>query len=112
MVRGNQPGEFEQVVLLSLATKKSEAAVGDVYDTLVGATGREVSLAAVYITLSRMEGKGWVAARSEKPPLGEGGKPRRYFSLTPNGAQALRSLRSQYDRLWEGARAHPGLSGD
>ena len=112
MVRGNQPGEFEQVVLLSLASKKTEAAGGDVYETLVNATGREVSMAAVYITLSRMEGKGWVVARSEAPPTGEGGKPRRFFSLTPEAANALRSLRSQYDRLWEGARSHPGLSGD
>lgn len=112
MVRGNQPGEFEQVVLLSLASMKSEAPGGDVYEALVSATGREVSMAAVYITLSRMEGKGWVVARSEAPPAGEGGKPRRFFSLTPMGAEALRSLRSQYDRLWEGARAHPGLGGD
>ena len=112
MGRGNQPGEFEQVVLLSLASAKSEATGGDVYETLVNTTGREVSMAAVYITLSRMEGKGWVVARSEPPPAGEGGKPRRYFSLTPTGAQQLRSLRSQYDRLWEGARVHPGLRGD
>jgi len=109
MVRGSQPGEFEQVVLLSLASMKSEAAGGDVYERLVKTTGREVSMAAVYITLSRMEGKGWVVARSEAPPQGEGGKPRRYFSLTPMGAQTLRTLRTQYDRLWEGARAHPEL---
>jgi DNA-binding PadR family transcriptional regulator len=112
MGRGNQPGEFELVVLLSLASANSEAAGGDVYEILVNTTGREVSMAAVYITLTRMEGKGWVAGRSEAPPAGEGGKPRRFFSLTPEGAQALRFLRSQYDRLWEGARTHPGLSGE
>ena len=112
MVRGNQPGEFEQVVLLSLASLESEAAGGDVYEKLVTTTGRETSMAAVYITLSRMEGKGWVVARSEAPPAGEGGKPRRYFSLTPMGVEELRSIRSQYERLWEGARAHPGLGSD
>ena len=109
MVRGNQPGEFEQVVMLSLAGLKSEAAGGDIYDALVEATGRDVSLAAVYITLSRMEGKGWVTVRSENPPAGEGGKPRRYFSLTAMGTNALCDLRSQYEKLWAGARAHPGL---
>jgi DNA-binding PadR family transcriptional regulator len=111
MARRNRPGEFEQVVLLSLAGLGNEAGGGEVYDALVRATGREVSLAAVYIALSRMEEKEWVSVRSEAPPAGEGGKPRRYFSLTPHGGNLLRELRSQYDRLWEGAQAHPGLGG-
>ena len=109
MIRKNRPGEFEQVVLLSLAGLKHEASGGQVYDALVRATGREVSLAAVYISLSRMEEKGWVSVRTEAPPPGEGGKPRRHFSLTRRGAHILREMRSQYDRLWEGARTHPNL---
>ena len=109
MVRRNRPGEFEQVVLLSLAGLRNEASGGEVYDALVHATEREVSLAAVYIALSRMEDKEWVSVRTGAPPVGEGGKPRRYFSLTRKGACVLREWRSQYDRLWEGARTHPGL---
>jgi DNA-binding PadR family transcriptional regulator len=109
MVRRNWPGEFEQVVLLSLAGLSGEAGGGRVYDALVRATGREVSLAAVYIALSRMGEKGWVSVRTEAPPAGKGGKPRRHFSLTREGAHVLGEMRSQYDRLWEGARTHPGV---
>lgn len=111
MVRRKQPGEFEQVVLLSLAGLRDEAGGGEVYDALVETTGREISLAAVHIALSRMEAKGWVSARTQPPPVGMGGKPRRFFSLTPSGTGVLRALRSQYDRLWESARSHPGLGG-
>ncbi|MFG1690724.1 PadR family transcriptional regulator [Gemmatimonadota bacterium] len=112
MVQRRQPGEFEQVVLLSLAGLKEEAGGGEVYDALLETTGREVSLAAIHIALSRMEGKGWVSVSTQPPPAGKGGKPRRFYSLTPSGAAILRDLRSQYDRLWEGARAHPGLGGE
>ena len=59
-----------------------------------------------------MEEKGWVGVRTEPPPAGRGGKPRRFFSLSPSGAGLLREIRTQYRRLWEGANTHPGLGGE
>lgn len=112
MARRKRLGEFEQVVLLSLAGSGEEATGGEVYDALVRVTGREVSLAAVYIAFSRMEKKKWVSVRTEPPPAREGGKPRRYFSLTPEGVDVLREMRSQYARLWEGVRTHPMLGAE
>lgn len=112
MVRGSQPGQFEHVVLLTLAGLGEEATGGEVYEAMVDATGREVALAAVYITLTRMEGKGWVGVKSEAPPIDRGGKPRRRFSLTRSGAQVLRRMRDEHDRLWAAAQAHSGLGGE
>lgn len=106
MGRGERPGAFEHTVLLALAGMEGEAGGGDVYDALVAATGRDVSVAAVHITLRRMEEKGWVEVRSTDPPPERGGKKRRHYRLSPAGADVLREQRADYDRLWGRARPH------
>lgn len=112
MVRGKRPGEFEQVVLLTLAGFRSDASGRDVYERLIDATGRDVSLAAVHITLQRLHEKGWVRCETSSPSPNEGGKPRRRYALGAEGARVLADLRSQLDRLWGDARQHPLLADD
>jgi len=107
VVRGQRPGEFEQVVLLTLAGFRSDAAGRDVYERLTKATGREVSVAAVHITLQRLHEKGWARCETVPPGPNEGGKPRRRYALAPEGARVLADLRHQFDRLWGAARTHP-----
>ena len=104
------PGELEQQVLMVLAACGDEASGGTVYDELVAKTRRELSLAAIYITLDRLRRKGWVATRTQAPEPGRGGKPRKFYSLRHEGAQQIRELREQFDRLWGGAADHPLLA--
>lgn len=111
MSRGDTPGALEQRVLLTLAGFSGEARSRDVYETLVAATGHETSVAAIHITLARLEDKGWAACRTADPEPGEGGKPRRWYRLAPDGAAVLGDLRRQMDRLWAGAATHPLLDG-
>ncbi len=103
------PGEFEQLVLLTLAGFDGELTGRQVYEALVAATGREVSVAAAHITLNRLEEKGWAQCRTSAPEVGEGGKPRRRYRLSPEGGHLLTQLRHQHDQLWDAARAHPLL---
>ena len=110
-MRERLPGEFEQVVLLALAGFKEEAAGRQVYDLITSTTGRDVSVAAIHITLARLHEKGWADCRTRDPGPGEGGKPRRRYSLAPPGAQILTEQRGQLDRLWGHAGAHPLLGG-
>ena len=109
MGRGSVPGEFEQLVLLTLAGFEDEVTGRQVYDSLVTATGRDVSVAAVHITLNRLEEKHWVRSRTSAPEPGQGGKPRRHYRLSPEGARLLTHLRHQHDQLWDAAREHPLL---
>lgn len=109
MTKRATPGELEQVVLLTLASFEQEATGGDIYAALVESTGRELSLAAIYITLARLEDKGWVGVRTEPPVVGKGGKPRKFFRLIDEGASILVGMREQYERLWKRA-AHPALA--
>ena len=109
MGKGNAPGEFEQVVLWILASFEDEATGRQIYETLTQGTGRDVSVAAVHITLARLEEKGWAECRTSAPEAGRGGKPRRRYTLSKEGAALLVRLRRQSDQLWATARNNPLL---
>ena len=56
---------------------------------LVAASPRQIKRGTVYVTLGRMEEKGYVASRLEDAPVGAGGLPRRIYRPTPLGRQVL-----------------------
>ncbi|MFQ5744129.1 MAG: PadR family transcriptional regulator [Acidobacteriota bacterium] len=111
MGKGKVPGEFEQVVLLALAAGDGEVDGKSVYEQIVRTTGREASVAAVYVTLARLEKKGHVASRKGEPTPERGGRAKKYFRLETAGAAAIMKSRQQLDSLWESAKAHPRLRG-
>jgi DNA-binding PadR family transcriptional regulator len=45
----------------------------------------------VYVTLGRMEDKGYVKSRAEDAPDGAGGLPRRLYEATPYGLRVLKA---------------------
>lgn len=53
-------GEFEHIVLLAVLRLGKEAYGVTVRQEIEARTGREVSIGAVYATLDRLEGKGYV----------------------------------------------------
>lgn len=97
--------------MLVLASHGEEARGREIMERLAELTGREVNLAAVHITLARCEKKGWVSISSRAPAPGLGGNPRKFFSLTAEGARALQAGRDERTRLWSAAGAHPFLTG-
>lgn len=103
MSKGGYLGEFELVVLLALA-RLEEAAYGmAIYDEIVATTGRDVSIQAVYVTLSRLEKKAYVTSGVGGPEV-EAGRARKYYTLLNSGLDALRQSRTMYDSLWAGVR--------
>lgn len=96
-------GEFEHHVLLAilrLAGTQSQTYSVAIVLELEECTGRDVSPAAVYIALRRLEKKGLVASRLA-PGTGEE-RSRRYFKLRPEALDRLRESRKSFHRLWEG----------
>jgi len=51
-----------------------------------------VGRGTVYVTLVRLEGKGWVTSRQEDPQPGNIGLPKRFYKLTEAGQKALEPL--------------------
>jgi DNA-binding PadR family transcriptional regulator len=94
-------GEFEQLVMLAVLREGDEAYGVTIQRAIVDRSRREVSLAAVYKTLTRLEEKGLVLARVGEPTPERGGRRKRYYALTAAGQ---RSLRQSVDVLRRMAR--------
>ena len=56
---------------------------------LVAASKRRLKRGTVYVTLGRMEDKGYIASRLEDAPPRAGGLPRRLYEPTPLGRRVL-----------------------
>jgi PadR family transcriptional regulator PadR len=100
MGRGGYLGEFEQIVLLAVARVERETYGMEIRREIEERTGRQVSIGAVYATLDRLEDKGFVEPRHDS----SGGRARRFFVLTPAGADALEASRDIQARMWSGLK--------
>src|SRR5262245_19614972 len=56
---------------------------------LVAASKRRLKRGTVYVTLGRMEDKGYIRSRLETAPADVGGMPRRLYQATPLGRRVL-----------------------
>jgi len=56
---------------------------------LVAASKRKLKRGTVYVTLGRMEEKGYITSRLEDAPADMGGMPRRLYQPTPLGRRVL-----------------------
>jgi DNA-binding PadR family transcriptional regulator len=83
-------GQFEQLVLTAVMQLRETAYGLSIADRVSELGGREVSAGAVYMTLERMEEKGYVKSWHATPPRGRRGHPRRYFCLLAAGERVLR----------------------
>ncbi len=82
-------GAFEQLILFSVLQLEDEAYGVSIRENIEERTRRTVSIGAIYTTLGRLEERGLVRARTEKP-RGRTGRPRKYYALSPEGARELR----------------------
>jgi len=83
--------EFEQLLLYALLRVGSndDAAGLDVARTIEARTGRVISPAAIYTGLQRLESRGFVTSRLGEPSPERGGKRRRLYRITTEGARML-----------------------
>lgn len=98
-------GEFEQMVVLTILHLDNDAYGLSIRRELEARIGRMVSHGAAYTTLDRLEDKGLLTSRLGDPVPGRGGRPKRYFEVTPAGVQALRDARGALVKLWNGLEA-------
>jgi DNA-binding PadR family transcriptional regulator len=85
--------EKERLILELLVSK------GEMYGLqLVTSSRRKLKRGTVYVTLGRMEEKGYIASRLNDEPPAAGGLPRRLYEATPLGRKVLKA--------WSAAAAH------
>lgn len=95
-----QLGEFEEVVLLTVAILNGDAYGVSVIEEIEKRLKRKVSLGAMQTSLRRLEEKGFLKSELGEATKMRGGKRKRYFSLTTYGKKALRESKEQRLGLW------------
>src|SRR6478672_6853940 len=95
-------GEFEQVVLLAILRLGDDAYAVAVQNEILRCTRRDVSRGSIYITLDRLETKGYLRSRLADPTPERGGRAKRYYTLRPRAVEALKESRRALVALWRG----------
>jgi DNA-binding PadR family transcriptional regulator len=94
-------GEFEEIVLLTTAILHGEAYGVSVAKELKRLTGRPVSIAAVHISLHRLEDKGLVNSQMGGTTASRGGRRKRLFTVTVAGKHMLQEIHDTRNLMWE-----------
>src|SRR5882762_339856 len=100
-MKGTNLGEFEELVLLTIAALMDEAYSVAVCDELSKHTGRTVKLGVVHAVLNRLEEKDLVRSQLGEATKARGGKRKRFYTLTAPGTSALVRAQSLRDDLWK-----------
>ena len=98
-------GEFEQLVLLSVLRtgQTTEGASGaTIARELEDYAGRRVSRGALYTTLDRLEAKGLLRWKISIGGPERGLLPRRAYTVTARGMDAVRHAQRTLQRMWQG----------
>lgn len=95
-------GEFEQLVLFALLRLEDDAYGVTVRREIERRTGRDISSGAVYTTLSRLEARSLVTSRVGTTTPARGGRRRKYYALTPEGAELLHRSYDALQRMASG----------
>ncbi len=95
-------GEFEQMLLLAVLRLGEDAYGVAIMEELEESVGRRVSRGSVYVTLDRLQEKGFLASEMSAPRPERGGRPRRLVTVTPEGVRELRRSRAALLTLWDG----------
>ena len=94
-------GEFEEIVLLTVAVLDSEAYGVTVTQEIEKQTGRSVGFNTVHTTLQRLEEKGMISSKMGGATNERGGRRKRYFHVTASGVKAIREIKAIREQLWK-----------
>jgi len=100
-MKGTHLGEFEELVLLTIASLVNGAYSVAICDELSKHAGRTVKLGVVHAVLNRLEEKGLVKSALGEASATRGGKRKRFYTLTTAGKASLLRAKEIRDTLWQ-----------
>ncbi len=99
-MKGTYLGEFEELVLLTVAMLDNEGYGIAVKQEVEQRTKRTINLSAIHATLYRLEKKGFLNSRLGEATKVRGGKRKRFFYVTPFGIKSLKDAKSLREDIW------------
>jgi PadR family transcriptional regulator PadR len=93
-------GQFEQLVLTAIVALREDAYGVSIHERVrTLAAPRPVALGAIYVTLDRLEDKGFVTSWYSDPTPERGGRAKRCYQIEALGERALREAAETARRM-------------
>ena len=99
-MKGTYLGEFEEIVLLTVAALEDKAYGISVKQEVEKRTKRMINLSVIHATLYLLEKKAYLNSDLGEATQVRGGKRKRYFTITPFGVKSLKEARSLRESIW------------
>ena len=93
-------GEFEEIVLLTVAVMEGQAYGVALVNEITEQTGRDVRLNQVHSALQRLEEKGMVKSTLGEPTAERGGRRKRLFTVSAYGHRTLQEIQEVRAGFW------------
>ena len=100
-MKGNNLGEFEELILLTVASLGKEAYAVIVKSELESRSSRKTNISAIHSSLYRLEDKGFLTSEFGGATSKRGGKKKRYFQVTNAGFEVLQEAKNLREKYWE-----------
>jgi PadR family transcriptional regulator, regulatory protein PadR len=98
-------GEFEELVLLTIAALGNQAYGVSIQQDIENRCKRSISIGALHSTITRLEEKGFLKSWTGGATQERGGRSKRYYEVTQAGKKAVSEVKSLRDELWSASKA-------
>lgn len=102
--------EFEELVLITVHALGDEAYGVPIRHRVSEAKRTDVAVGAIYVTLDRLEKKGFVKSRLGEATAERGGRAKKYFAIQGAGIKALEEAERTRNAARYGNGLQPGVA--
>ena len=95
-----QLGEFEELVLLTVAAQHDEAYGVSILEFLTKETKKKINISAIHVALKRLQNKGYVTSREGGITSERGGRRKKFYVVTAYGKRALDAQNNLRSRIY------------
>lgn len=99
-MKGTHLGEFEEVVVLSVAILGENAYGIAIKEEIRRRLKRNPSIGALHAAFNRLEEKGFLESREGETTPERGGRKRRYYKVTRSGSKAVQRVKDLREEMW------------
>ena len=100
MAKADSLGQFEQLVLSAILALGDKAYGVTIHEKVEEISAKSISLGAVYVTLDRLEDKGFIMSWLSDPTPARGGRSKRHYQLQGLGERALQESLATAQRMF------------
>lgn len=99
-MKGTHLGEFQEIVLLTILVLDDDAYGVTIKREINQRVKRSISRGALHTALTRLEEKGFITSKQGEGNPERGGRPKRYYTVSNRGIEALKEAKELRDQLW------------